>query len=237
MIKADLHVHSCLSPCADITMVPSVVCSKAKEKRLDIIAVCDHNSCANLESFTKACDVPVLGGIEITSQEEVHVLAYFRSTEVANTFCEVLKRHRLKVEFDPETLGYQLLVNENDEFIAMEEGYLHIAVDMSLEKIVELIFAFDGVPVYAHVDRQFGLLYQLGIFPTNDRVRMAEVRTKEGWQKVLWSGYVPLTNSDAHRPDEIGCRFTRFDLDALSIEEFFDFLKNPDPSKVLTIWD
>lgn len=236
MIKADLHVHSCLSPCADITMVPSVVCSKAKEKRLDVIAICDHNSCANLESFTKACDVPMLAGIEITSQEEVHVLAYFRSTEAANRFSKILKDHRPKVEFEPETLGYQLIVNEKDEFVAMEEGYLHVAIDMSLEKIVELILSFDGVPVYAHIDRLFGVLYQLGIFPADDRVRMAEVRTKEGWQKALRSGYIPVTNSDAHRPDEIGCRFTRFDLDTLNSEEFFDFLKNPDPTKVLTIW-
>lgn len=236
-MKADLHVHSCLSPCADITMVPSVVRTKAKEKRLDVLAICDHNSCANLESFEKVCDVIFVPGIEVTSKEEVHVLGYFPSITKAKKFFEVFKAHLPKVEFDPEALGYQILVNEEDEFVALEQNYLHVAADLTVEKIVELIFSFDGVPVYAHVDRQFGLLYQLGIFPMNDPVRIAEVRTKEGWQKVMRSGYVPLTNSDAHRPDEIGCRFTRFDLEATSREKLLNFLKNPERNKVLTVWD
>jgi len=237
VIRADLHVHSCLSPCADITMVPGAVCSKAKQEKIDVLSICDHNSCENLDAFEKACGAIFLPGVEVTSKEEVHVLAYFPSVGKARKFCEVLNAYLPKVHLDPEVLGYQLLVNEKDEFLSIKEEYLLVAADLSVGEIVRLILGHGGVPAYAHVDRQFGLLYQLGMFPPNDEVRFAEVRTKDGWQKVLRAGYIPLTSSDAHRIDEIGCRYTRFDLDVKNTEEFFNFLCAPDRSKVLTIWD
>ena len=40
----DLHIHSCLSPCADDSMTPHNICNMAKIKGLDLIAVTDHNS-------------------------------------------------------------------------------------------------------------------------------------------------------------------------------------------------
>ncbi|MCS7175827.1 PHP-associated domain-containing protein [Pseudothermotoga sp.] len=237
MIKADLHVHSCLSPCAEITMVPTVVCSKAKEGNVQIFSITDHNSCDNLESFEKACESVLVPGIEVTSLEEVHVLGYFPTVESVKSFYGVFKKHLPKVRFDSEALGYQLLVNERDEFVAFEEDYLLVASNLGLSELIDLIMKFGGIAVYAHIDRQFGVLYQLGIFPQNDGVKLAEVRTKEGWKTALKAGYVPLTNSDAHRPDEIGCRFTRFDLNGASRRELLELLANPTRDRVLTIWD
>ncbi|RMD59308.1 MAG: PHP domain-containing protein, partial [Nitrospirae bacterium] len=46
---ADLHVHTCLSPCADIDMSPLRIIEKAKSKSIDIIGITDHNSSENAE--------------------------------------------------------------------------------------------------------------------------------------------------------------------------------------------
>ena len=78
--KADMHIHTCLSPCADLEMSPRNIIKEAKKKGLDIIGICDHNSAENFPAVEKSANkegIKVIGGIEITSREEVHVLALF----------------------------------------------------------------------------------------------------------------------------------------------------------------
>ena len=52
---ADLHIHSCLSPCGDDDMTPGNICDMARLKGLDIIAVTDHNSARNLPAAAELC--------------------------------------------------------------------------------------------------------------------------------------------------------------------------------------
>ncbi|MBP3644923.1 MAG: PHP domain-containing protein, partial [Clostridia bacterium] len=76
----DLHLHSCLSPCADDDMTPWNMVGMAKIKGLDVIAITDHNAVLNAEDAMAAgaeYGVAVIPGMEITSREEVHMLAYF----------------------------------------------------------------------------------------------------------------------------------------------------------------
>ncbi|WP_052465349.1 PHP domain-containing protein [Thermotoga profunda] len=237
MIKADLHVHSCLSPCAQITMVPSVISQKIKEKQMDIISITDHNSCRNLVSFAKRINGFFIPGVELTSFEEVHVLAYFHSIEAASNLCDFVKKFLPKTTYDPELMGYQIIVNEQDEFQNLEEDFLGLALQLSLTDLVDIICSYEGIPVYAHIERRFGVLYQLGVFPKDDRVKLAEARSKEGWIQGIKSGFVVLSSSDAHAPDEIGCRFTRFAIEDLNLKELFDVLSMPSREKVLSIWD
>ena len=83
VFNCDLHVHTCLSPCAELDMHPLAVVQKAVEAKLDIIAICDHNSSANVPYAIKAAQqtskLKILPGIEITTSEEVHLLAIFDS--------------------------------------------------------------------------------------------------------------------------------------------------------------
>ena len=79
-IKADLHIHTCLSPCGDMDMTPAMIVEKARSKGLDVIGICDHNSSENVIAVRKAGEkynLKVLGGMEVTSKEEVHILALF----------------------------------------------------------------------------------------------------------------------------------------------------------------
>ena len=51
----DLHMHSCLSPCADDDMTPANICGMAHIKGLDAIAVTDHNTARKEPGGIKAC--------------------------------------------------------------------------------------------------------------------------------------------------------------------------------------
>lgn len=237
MIKADLHVHSCLSPCAQIIMVPSIISQAIKEKQLDLISITDHNSCHNLDSFAKKIKNYLIPGVELTSSEEVHVLAYFCSIESALNLCDFVKKFLPRVTYDPELMGYQLIVDEQDEFQGLEEDFLGLALKLPLNDLIEIIHSHNGIPVYAHIERRFGVLYQLGVFPKDDRIKLAEARSKEGWVQAVKSGFVVLSNSDAHNPDEIGCRFTRFAIENLNLKELFNVLSMPDRERILSIWD
>ena len=78
----DLHIHSCLSPCADDDMTPWNLVGMARVKGLDVIALTDHNTARNTPEAMAAGEaygVQVIPGMEITSREEVHILGYFSS--------------------------------------------------------------------------------------------------------------------------------------------------------------
>ena len=44
----DLHMHSCLSPCAEDDMTPANIAGLAKLAGAELIAVTDHNAADNL---------------------------------------------------------------------------------------------------------------------------------------------------------------------------------------------
>lgn len=80
MKYADLHVHTFYS---DSTFSPEEVVSCAKDKSLDAIAICDHDSVDGIEPCIKAgrlAGVEIIPGIELTvekSDAEIHMLGYF----------------------------------------------------------------------------------------------------------------------------------------------------------------
>ena len=54
MIRADLHIHSCLSPCGDDRMTPEDLVGLSLLNGLDVIALTDHNSCKNCPAAYRA---------------------------------------------------------------------------------------------------------------------------------------------------------------------------------------
>ena len=95
-IAVDLHMHSCLSPCGDELMTPNNIVNMALIKGLDIIAVCDHNTARHLPAIARVAEeagLPLLPGMEITTAEEVHLLAYFSSVDKALEFSDYIYPH------------------------------------------------------------------------------------------------------------------------------------------------
>jgi 3',5'-nucleoside bisphosphate phosphatase len=78
--RADLHIHTVLSPCGDLDMSPGNIVSEAVNKGLDIIGITDHNTtrhCNLIKRMAEEKGIFVMQGAEITTKEEVHCLAFF----------------------------------------------------------------------------------------------------------------------------------------------------------------
>ena len=87
----DLHMHSCLSPCASDDMTPNNIVNMALIKELDLIAVTDHNSTKQLPAIDKVArelGLTLLYGVELETIEEVHVLGLFNTLEKSQSFQE-----------------------------------------------------------------------------------------------------------------------------------------------------
>ena len=75
---------------------------------MNIIGICDHNSTENAQATMQAAageSLTVLPGIEITTIEEVHVIALFRTTEDAVKIQDIVYHHLPGMKNDPELFG------------------------------------------------------------------------------------------------------------------------------------
>ena len=139
--KGDLHIHTCLSPCADLEMCPSTIVKKSLEKGLNVIAVCDHNSAENVGAVLRAGmarGLYVLPGMEINSSEEVHILAVFDHEGQAQTMQDIIYRHLEGVN-RPDIFGEQIVVNEFDEVEGYSDRLLIGSTGLGLGEIVNEI--------------------------------------------------------------------------------------------------
>ncbi len=225
--RADLHVHTCLSPCAEIRMSPRRIVQEALRHRLDILAVTDHNSAANAAAVITAAQgkpVVVLPGLEICTREEVHVVAIFDNLESALTV-QADMYERLEGVNDPERFGLQVIANENDEVDGFEERLLIGAVDISINDLVEYIHGLHGLAIAAHIDREsFGILGHLGFVPDTLRIdafemspgiaeREARTRFPDLPRQRL------IRSTDAHAPQQMGACGTSFLIHEPSCDE------------------
>ena len=118
LVYCDLHIHSCLSPCADDEMTPWNLVGMAKVKGLDVIALTDHNCALNVPAALaagKAYGVNVIPGMEITTREEVHLLAYFPDAESALGFSLEIDQHLPDIPNRDNLFGNQIIVNSEDK--------------------------------------------------------------------------------------------------------------------------
>ena len=150
----DLHIHSCLSPCADDDMTPWNLVGMARVKGLDVIALTDHNTARNTPEAMAAGEaygVQVIPGMEITSREEVHILGYFSSVAEALAAGEAVYAHLPQVLNQPALFGNQIIIGADDSPSGTLEKLLINATDLSVEEVCALVRAFGGVPVPAHI--------------------------------------------------------------------------------------
>ena len=242
--RADLHIHTILSPCTELTeMSPHSIVERARQVGLDLIAICDHNSCENVIPTRKIsldAGLAVLAGIEITSKEEVHTLGLFDSEDEAFKVQEIVYSN-LPGENDEDTFGYQVIVNEKDEVLAFNKKLLIGATTLTLEKVVELIHSFNGLAVAAHVDREgFSIIGQLGFIPPGlplDALELSpRTSVEEAESRFPQCKDCPLiTSSDAHYLDDIGKVSTTFLMEEVSVKEMKLALMGMEGRRVLPL--
>lgn len=240
--KADLHIHTVLSPCGSLDMSPNAIVDKALEKGLDIIAITDHNTTLQAECVQKIGrqkGLMVITGVEVTSKEEVHCLAYFEEKNQIYEFQQYIDQHIPNIQNNPDYFGYQIQVNENDDIVYQEERLLISAINQSVEQISKKVKTLDGLFILAHIDKsKNSIISQLGFLPPDLEVDALEV-TKRGLdsgfldQNSYLSNNLFVCNSDAHYIDDIGKSFTQYKLEELSISELFKIIRTKQKNKII----
>ena len=225
--NCDFHIHTCLSPCADLDMHPQALVGKILEAKLDVAAICDHNSSENVPFVMNAArgkNLNILPGMEVTTSEEVHMLAIFDSLDNLARLQELVYQH-LAGENDETRFGVQAIVNENGEVEGLSDKLLIGATDLSLDKLISHIHEFEGLAIAAHIDREsFSVLSQLGFIDENVKFDALEVTPFTGIEKARikyreLSNYSFITSSDAHFLKDIGKAKTEIILQDVSVAE------------------
>lgn len=167
--RADLHIHTCLSPCAELSMTPRAIVEKAASLGINIVAVCDHNSVENVSvtrDLAKKKGIFVIAGIEINSSEEAHILGLFGDMDGALQMQGIIYENLQPGENIEDRFGMQVVVNEIDEVLGFNKRLLLGSTNLSVNRIVNLIHDFNGLAIPSHIDREgFGIIGQLGFIP------------------------------------------------------------------------
>ncbi|MEG2022374.1 MAG: PHP domain-containing protein [Oscillospiraceae bacterium] len=203
----DLHLHTCLSPCANEDMTPSTVAGMAKLAGADLIAVTDHNSALNLPAAQKACDaygLRLLPGIEVNTAEEIHLLCYFPSVAAALSMSDIIYNSLPDFEYDYNIWGKQQVMDENDQVKAVINRLLTNASGLDIYKAKSECERLGGIAVPAHADKDsYSLLAVLGFCPEDLDFAAIELHSPNSYDNLSQKGLLPqnkeiLTSSDAH---------------------------------------
>ena len=150
-ISYDLHIHSCLSPCGDDDMTPANIVGMASLKELDVIALTDHNSAKNCPAFLKFAEeygILAIPGMELTTEEEVHVVCLFAELSDALDFDAYVYEHLQAVPNEEDIFGKQQLINEQDEIIGTIPNLLINATTIRFDEVYGL---FDDLSICAGI--------------------------------------------------------------------------------------
>ncbi|MCL2293317.1 MAG: PHP domain-containing protein [Spirochaetes bacterium] len=214
IIKADFHIHSCLSPCGSLEMSPSAIASELKKKGIDAAAITDHNSALNCPAFADACKkdgVWGLFGMEVTSCEEAHLLCLFETPEAALDFGEFIYKNLPNIPNNPETFGDQVYVDSEENILGEVEKFLGNATLLSIDEIRAEVFSRGALFIPAHIDKPvFSITSQLGFLP-DDNYSAIEVFNPASCSDYE-SKYAVVTSSDAHFLADVGKKYFTLDI-------------------------
>ncbi|MHC4596838.1 MAG: PHP domain-containing protein [Planctomycetota bacterium] len=239
--RADLHLHTCLSPCAHEEMRPLAIVRQAKKRGLDVIGICDHNSTRNVAAVRQAGrreELTVIGGVEVCSREEAHILGLFDEEESLREMQRLIDEN-LDGENNPELFGEQYLCDESGLVVGQETRLLIGATKLSVEEVVESVHGFGGLAIASHVDREcFSLISQLGFVPEGLQIDALEVSMLHSIAEARdcfpqTRDYPLVCFSDAHQLDKVGAAFTAFTGDSPSVMELRKALLGEDRRGVI----
>lgn len=219
-MKFDLHIHSCLSPCANLEMSPSEIVARAVAAGIDGIALTDHQSARNTPAIAECArraGLKCLFGMEVQTAEEVHTVALFDTTEQALALTDWVYAAMPKRVNDPETFGDQPVVTWDDDIVEMEWRILAMGCRRTIPETAAKVHELDGLYIAAHIDRpNFSVISALGAIPeppptTNcqqpttkyfDAVELSRTADESLWLPKA-AGYAVIRSSDAHNLDDV----------------------------------
>ncbi|WP_405381694.1 PHP domain-containing protein [Phascolarctobacterium sp.] len=207
-VLADFHVHTLLSPCAEVEMTPHHILLRAAEFGIGAVAITDHNASANVAAAMELSEkygVKVFPGMEVECAEEAHLVVLFDTLEQLASWQAVVDKHMNGMMNDADKFGAQYVVDAEDELVQVEERMLLAPLSLTAAQVVEHVTALGGLVLAAHVDKPaYSLVGQLGFIEPDSGLAAAEISTT-GWRngcQARWqrlTGFLPfVTDSDAH---------------------------------------
>lgn len=242
LYKADLHIHTVLSPCGSLNMSPRNILQAAINKGLDIIGITDHNSTLQCKSMLQAAknhNITVFCGVEITSKEEVHCLAFFKDMNSLNTFQYYLDKHLPNIPNQADKFGYQLVVDKDENILHEEPRWLVPAIRQSINQVADMVHQLEGVFIPAHINKTTNsLISQLGFIPSNLQADAFEISKHINRQQIVQQHttletFSILQNSDAHYIEDIGSVYNTIEMKELSFAEFKLALKQKNNRRII----
>jgi 3',5'-nucleoside bisphosphate phosphatase len=221
---ADLHNHSCLSPCGSLDLSPRCLLELGAAKGLKLMALTDHNSSLNCPAFAKLSPqfgIIPLFGMEATTTEEIHVLCLFTNLEASMAFNEYAYSILTPFLNNPEKTGDQVYVDEEDNIEGEVEYYLVNPIDLSVDAIGPKVIEYGGIVIPAHVDRYaFSMVSQLGVIVKGPWSALECVRIPPSLNNSPLDtlGYPMTTSSDAHYPEHVCRRPFQLDITAEELQ-------------------
>jgi len=216
-------------------MSPQLILEQAVQKELNLISITDHNTVYHSILACKLSeDMPirVIPGVELTSREEVHLLAYFPNIEALLKIGKEIDNYLPKRKNNSQIFGYQLYYDLKGEIIGIDDVLRQIALDIGLDNLIDFIHNIEGIAIPAHIDKdRFSLLSQLGFLDQKADFDAVEV-SKFKWRKDkfqlgnTWDGFPVVAGSDSHGVEDIGLFFMEDNRE--EIKNFIslkDFLK------------
>jgi hypothetical protein len=223
-LPADLHNHSCLSPCGSLDLSPRYLVELGAARGLKVMALTDHNSSLNCPAFAGLCPqygVIPLFGMEATTSEEIHALCLFGTLEASLAFSEYAYSILVPFPNDPEKTGDQVYVDADDNIEGEVGYYLVNPLDLSIDAIGAKAAAYGGLVIPAHVDRPaFSMSSQLGVVVKGPWAALECTRippTLNGAPLDTF-GYPLTTSSDAHYPEHVARRPFMLDISAEELQ-------------------
>ena len=235
-MKFDLHIHSCLSPCANLEMSPAEIVARAKSAGMDGIALTDHQSarnCPAIAECAKRAGLACLFGMEVQTAEEVHTVALFDTVEQALALTDWVYAAMPKRVNDPESFGDQPVVTWDDDIVELEWRILAMGCRHFIPETAAKVHELGGLYVAAHIDRpNFSVISSLGVIPEPptvpaassprgidtyfDAVELSRTATETEWIPKA-AGYAVTRSSDAHNLDDVARVWTEADLPAFTV--------------------
>lgn len=221
-------------------MSPQLILEQAVQKELNLISITDHNA---VQHSILACklseDMPirVIPGVELTSREEVHLLAYFPDIKALLKMEKEIDNYLPGKKNNSRIFGNQLYYNLKGEIIGIDDALRQIALNIGLDNLVEFIHSIEGIAVPAHIDKdRFSLLSQLGFLDQEADYDAVEA-SKFKWRKEkfqlgdTWDGFPVIAGSDSHGVEDIGLFFMENSQeeikDFVSLKDFLRRSKQP----------
>jgi PHP family Zn ribbon phosphoesterase len=229
----DFHIHSSLSPCGDADMTPNNIVNMAKLKGLDVIALTDHNACGNcgaLMSVGEREGLLVLPGMELCTNEDIHVVCLFNTLEGALDFERKVRLSLQPIKNRAEIFGEQLLLDNMDNVTGSEDTLLITATGIGVDAVLSLCREFGGAAFPAHADKTSnGIIPILGAIPPEAGFESAELSAACDKKTFITAnpslaGLNIFSDSDAHYLWQISEKQNKLPVNVAKKEDIIDFI-------------